>query len=208
MGDLFGVPITFGGGVTVSTEYMRIIDKRNLLNVRYLVRPASAPDPGPVYQDAAWKVYENPGGASRAWLVHETMSIPAGSPLPGFDPSQTALVDSGMDIPLEPKAPAAGEIATFSTYEANRIALKVHAQTRALLVLSETFDPGWRATVNGTRESTYRVDGDLRGIVVPAGDSQIVLTYAPRSFYLGTALTLLAFFGTAFLWVHGRRKPG
>jgi uncharacterized membrane protein YfhO len=63
-------------------------------------------------------------------------------------------------------------------------------------VLSKTFYPGWHAIVNGTGQRIYRVNGDLRGIIVPAGNSRVVLDYRPVSFYAG-ALSLLAFAGTA-----------
>ncbi|MBV8729923.1 MAG: YfhO family protein, partial [Acidobacteriia bacterium] len=72
-------------------------------------------------------------------------------------------------------------------------------KARALLVLSETLDPGWRAQVNGDKARIYRVDGDLRGIVAPAGTSRVVLHYGPRSFYAGALLTLIAFFGIAYI---------
>jgi uncharacterized membrane protein YfhO len=51
--------------------------------------------------------------------------------------------------------------------------------------------------VNGTGQRIYRVNGDLRGIIVRAGNSRVVLDYRPVSFYAGALLSLLAFAGTA-----------
>jgi uncharacterized membrane protein YfhO len=62
-----------------------------------------------------------------------------------------------------------------------------------LLVLSEVFYPGWYATVNGNEARIHEVDGALRGIVIPPGESRIVLKYAPWSVIVGGFLTVLAF---------------
>ena len=64
----------------------------------------------------------------------------------------------------------------------DRLDVDVHAAKRGLVVLSEPSYSGWKATVHGARAEILKVDGALRGIVVPPGDSQIVLRYAPTAF--------------------------
>ena len=64
---------------------------------------------------------------------------------------------------------------------------------RSLLVLSELYYPGWTASVNGKTQRIWKVDGALRGIVVPQGDSQVSLHYRPVSLYIGAALSVIAF---------------
>ena len=61
-----------------------------------------------------------------------------------------------------------------------------------MLVLSETYDPGWHATVNEV-STDINVDRDLRAAVVPAGDRHAVLDYRPWSVYAGAAFSLLTF---------------
>ena len=78
--------------------------------------------------------------------------------------------------------------------------LAVHAGSRGLLMLSETFYPGWRATVNGQPARILEVDGVLRGILVDAGDSHVTLQYRPWSVLVGAILTASAFLGTALAW--------
>src|SRR5205823_6033551 len=73
--------------------------------------------------------------------------------------------------------------------------------TSGLLVLSEVNYPGWRATVSsGLRENDaqvqdaqiYQVDGLLRGVEIPAGESRVELSYAPRSVLIGALISLLS----------------
>ena len=208
IGDLFAVSSIAGAGVTLPTDFVRIMGNRDLLNARYLVRLASAGEPGAIYQDSAWKIYENPASLPRAWIVHNVMATDyAGNQLPQFDPTRTALVDKASNLKLDPAAADEHETVSFSRFEANQLEVSVHAQSRGLLVLSETFYPGWHAKVRGKSEAIYQVDGDLRGVPVPAGDSQIVLTYAPMSVYAGGSLSLLAFIGTLYCWRRSRRAP-
>jgi hypothetical protein len=208
IGDMFGVPTTSGAGVTMPVDYWRMGSRTDLLNVRYLLTPASSTRPGAVYQDAAWKIYENPYAYRRAWIVHE--AIVASSPQralawlnqPGFDPHRTAVIDGGAV--LDPLAAGVPEAVAFVTLHANRLELKAHTGSRGLLVLSEMFYPGWQAVVSGVPARIYRADAGLRAVVIPAGDSVVVLKYRPWSVYCGGALTLAAFLGTFILVACGR----
>jgi hypothetical protein len=165
-----------------------------------------------VYQDKAWKVYENPSGYPRAWTVHETIVEPSTERAamrlgtPGFDARRTALVD--VPVAVEPLADGARETAQVSSVAPNRMELEVDAQSGALLVLSENYYPGWRAAIDGQSAPIYRVDSALRGLVVPRGHSRVVLSYAPASVYWGGLLTSLAFLGTLVaIWLRSRRAP-
>jgi uncharacterized membrane protein YfhO len=92
-------------------------------------------------------------------------------------------------------ATKAAEQAVISSYDPQGIELKVQAAARALLVLSEMYYPGWEAEVDGSPATIHKVDGAFRGILVPAGNSRIVLRYAPCSFTAGAALSLLTSVG-------------
>jgi len=210
IGDLFGVPILqSSAGATLPTDYMRIMGFTDLLNVRYFLTPASEPKPGALYQDPYWKVYENPSGYPRAWTVHETRIEPSAERAadqlgkPGFDARRTAMTE--VPLTLEPLAEGARESAQVSALTPNRMELEVDVQSRGLLVLSENYYPGWRATIDDRTAPIYRVDGALRGLVVPPGHSRVVLRYAPASVYWGGLLTALAFLGTLVaVWIRWR----
>ena len=95
----------------------------DLLNVRYFMKPATAPEPGAVYQDANWKIYENPQAYPRAWVVHEAAVEPVRRSLlhaldaPGMDPHRGALVNKPLDVTLEPVSDAALENVSLRSYE-------------------------------------------------------------------------------------------
>jgi len=207
IGDMYRVQSTHGAGATALKDLVSldVAGADSLLNVGYLVRPATASDPGPLYQDQNWKVYANPGACPRAWIVHEALAEPSAQRLidrllsPQFDPRRSALLSAPLDASLEPAADGARETASIHAYRSNEIQLSVHAASSGLLVLSEMYYPGWEATANGRELTIHKVDNALRGIVVPPGDSQVVLRYRPASVILGAALSLTAFLGTALM---------
>ncbi|HLK50862.1 MAG TPA: YfhO family protein [Bryobacteraceae bacterium] len=200
IGDAYEVPSVWGGGSGVITSYARLSATRPfhaLLNVRYIVRPSSAKDPGPVYQDGNWKVYENPGAYPRAWVVHQAVVESSPDAVfqrlqdPAIDWLRTAVVDEPLT--LVPRAGSgAAETVHFRSYEANRMTMDVTTESGGLLVLSEIAYPGWRATVNGRPAEIHTVDGALRGLTLAGGLNRVTLTYAPFSFYFGGVLTVLS----------------
>ena len=102
---------------------------------------------------------------------------------------------------LEPISTEATENIRFQSYEPNKLELTVRAESRGLLVLSEIYDPGWHATVNGRPARIWEVDGALRGIVVDSGDNKVTLRYLPGSVLAGALLTACAFLGVALAWL-------
>jgi len=216
IGDVFQVQTTWGGAATLVADYAQFMGHTDLLGARYTVKPATSTDAGSVYQDAAWKVYENPRAYPRAWLVHHTLTQPTLSELrkrldaPETDPHRVALLPVRLDTSLDPAKEGASEQVHVGRYAPNRMELDVHAAGRALLVLSELYYPGWAASVNGKPARIWKVDGFLRGIVVPLGDSQVSLRYRPASIYIGAAVTVAAFVSILsapiWLWLLRRRR--
>ncbi|PYT35673.1 MAG: hypothetical protein DMG58_01370 [Acidobacteria bacterium] len=211
IGDIFGIQTLGGGGVTLPINYKRLTDHAprfvDLLNVRYFLKPASSPEPGPLYQDSAWKIYENAQAYPRAWVVHDSETEPSPEKLvsrlgaPGVDLRRVALLAAPLDVRrpeagLEPLQNGAPEEVTVQRYQPNKLEIGVRARSRGILVLSELFYPGWRASVNGRPARIYEVDGALRGVVVNAGESHVALAYAPGWLTAGAVLTLAAFGGT------------
>ena len=67
----------------------------------------------------------------------------------------------------------------------NSVTIKTNVNHDALLVLTDIYYPGWIALVDGKKTKIFRVDGLVRGIVVPAGSHTIVYRYFPHTFQLG-----------------------
>lgn len=76
---------------------------------------------------------------------------------------------------------------------AARVRLRVTcAGPECLLAVARTFDPSWRAEVDGASVPSYVSDGFLTAVLLPAGSSDVVLRYANPLLALGAALTALS----------------
>jgi uncharacterized membrane protein YfhO len=122
------------------------------------------------------------------------------------DLHRAALIEHPLPIPPEPAKGNLSEKVRFIRYEANRMTIEVQAESRALLVLSELFDTGWRASINGRSAEIARVDRGLRGLSVPAGRSEVVLHYASAPLIAGSVVSGLWWAGSLGLALFNWRR--
>ena len=65
-------------------------------------------------------------------------------------------------------------------------------KTPGLVVLSDLWDQGWRAYLDGQQVPILRTNHAVRGVVVTAGNSELEFRYEPRSVAWGLKLAGLA----------------
>ena len=179
----------------------------DLLAVRFLTVPrmmASQLSPGlhrrwqKVGELAESIVFENSQAMPRMWLVGETVEAPVDallraiqeSVLPdgsAFDPGRVALIEEPLPDAIHCQD-TCGTV-QVDALEATRLLLRADAESRALLVLSEIFYPGWKARIDGVSVPIHRVDYCLRGIVVPAGSHEVELRFEPWSLRGGAVVS-------------------
>lgn len=182
-------------------------------------------------------VYENPGYLGRAFLSGNCMAIPDGPVLNSvllikkWDPEQFVfLPESPPDLPcvavndrdsssfMVPdasfeKGEGAVRITQGKSAEGeNNLApgeyrLQVDSARKQFLVLSDSFYPGWEASVDGQQVTIHRANQAFRAIVMPAGKHEVEFRYRPKSFLYGawiSGVTLIA--GIIFVSVSTRRR--
>jgi len=155
------------------------------------------------------KLYRNRNPLPRAWLVRDFKVMDSKEILSAmvdkdFQPDQMVLLE---EIPPSPEGggKGGGEV-EFLSETNNRLTLKVEVEERCILVLSDTYYPGWKVFVNGKEEKIFRANYHFRGLVLPKGTHQVEFIYSPLSFKLGAGITLV---GGALLligWVILRRN--
>jgi hypothetical protein len=113
-----------------------------------------------------------------------------------------------------PAAPASDEAGDASVIDATptRRVLRAERGTPGWLVVLQTDYPGWQATVNGQPAPLVRANGAFVAVPVPAGVSEVTLTYDPLSVRLGLLLSGVAVVGIIgaaahLLWQRRRRAP-
>ena len=75
------------------------------------------------------------------------------------------------------------------SWQDERVKLDVDAVRPALLVLNDSFFPGWQATIDGAPTKIFKTNGLVRGVYVGRGHHRIAFEYAPKSFALGLRIS-------------------
>jgi hypothetical protein len=178
----------------------------NALSPRFVVAPrtssASSADERPglgLIQDGPVRIWGNPEALPRVRLVGRVRSVDADREsvlsalvAPDFDPSREAVLEAA-GAPLDgfggdDRVGTARIVRDLPT----TVEVEVDAERAGLLVLADTWYPGWRATVNGRQVSVLPVNLALRGVIVPAGRSTVVFRFRPWWTGPGIAMSLLA----------------
>lgn len=184
----------------------------DLLNVRYIIVPAATPpdridlrglrrELPEVYRDDQVAILENVDALPRAWIVHDALRVGAGEALGllargAIDPRSTALLESHLPLLETPTDPTA-ESVTILFDEPDRIRLATRTDAAGLLLLSETYDPNWRAYIDGRPATTMVANHLLRAVPLPAGDHFVELRYESTSLQAGLMLSVLTAGGLA-----------
>ncbi len=80
--------------------------------------------------------------------------------------------------------------------------IEIREPGKGMIVISDQYYPGWRATSDGRELHLYRVNGIMQGIMVSEQDTLIHLSYQPMSYRLGIYLSLLGISIFVFiLWI-------
>ena len=62
---------------------------------------------------------------------------------------------------------------------------------KTALRISDSFYPGWEIFIDNNQSSVYMADGMVKGTIVNGTGSHIIeLKYKPRSFYIGSAISI------------------
>ncbi len=167
--------------------------------------PLLAPTDG---SDGLWR---NRAAAPRSFLVRRVRVVDdadaafAAVSAPDFRPLDEAIVETALDADLGGGPILPGETARVLRVTPTEVVVAVQASSPALLVVTDTHYPGWRARVGNAAAPLLRVDFAFRGVVVPPGPNEVAFEYAPASVAWGAALSALGFVLAAALWLRARR---
>jgi len=167
----------------------------DMLNVRYLIFRGPPPQRVQPWRigDDYW-ILRNPKALPRVFVPQRVETI--GDELRrltrmaanDFDARQLALIEQmHVDLPDSCRGSA-----TIQSEIPRRLVVDADMETRGLLVVADLWDKGWAATVNGQPAPILRTNHALRGVLLPAGKSQVIFQYTPSSFTWGLYLLVVA----------------
>ena len=126
------------------------------------------------------------------------------------DPHRTAWLDADQRVALTAYLPGTpplpSEMPAITVYKPHEVALDVALEQPCLLILADTYAPGWHLTIDGAPAPIHRANLMMRSAAVAAGRHHLVFRYEPPAFRIGIALSgaglaVLAVLAGAF-WFH------
>jgi hypothetical protein len=145
----------------------------------------------PVYEESnGARVYENINFLPRVRFVSNIMPVKnAGDAInilwsdDDLNPATTALVEG---LENEKFGLNDGVVLQTDFSKNNLVRLTVKTGEKGFLVLSDTWYPGWVATVDGREIQIYKTNAVSRGILIEGeGQHQVEFKFVPVSFYIG-----------------------
>jgi len=171
----------------------------DLLQVSTVILRAARKKPFPGASRIAvvgdWQVLRVQHPAGRASLLRSCRSAPTpGAALravyaPAFDPRREVVLDSGPDVSCGPSSPGG----TVRYRDLGPQEAEIHVQTPAagVLLVRDSWDEGWHASVDGRPEPVLHADFLLQGVPVPPGRHTVILRYDDPAVGLGLLGTVV-----------------
>ncbi len=171
----------------------------NMLNTKYfIVNPNSNP-------------ILNPNAYGNAWFAHNyTISngaLDEITKLKGIHSKESIVVDKPFEKYVSSKAFAKDSTATvtLTSYHPNTMIYDYQASSEQLVVFSEVYyaPNGWQAYIDGKKADHFRANYILRAMVVPAGKHKIEFKFEPKSYYVGTKVSLASSYFLILILIGG-----
>ncbi|RUL85072.1 hypothetical protein TsocGM_19025 [Tautonia sociabilis] len=100
------------------------------------------------------------------------------------------VVVEDPDRPLAPDAEASG-VAELVEERPERLVIRTRSDGDAYLVVADTFDPGWSATVDGEPAAIRPAFVNFRAVFLEKGEHVVEFQYRPAGFRLGLAVSIV-----------------
>ena len=147
------------------------------------------------YPPGSWIEVSEPMPRVRM-VTHALVSKSVANDVEQIDIAETALLDEPVEL-------GQGEVGTASivTDRPGFIEVVTSSSSRQLLILSESYHPGWQATEDGRPIRVMRAYGDFQAVVVEPGQRRIVFRFRPASFVTGAWISSLGICAALVLFV-------
>ena len=201
IGDWYGIEAfnAYAASVVDSLWQHHIFSPRvqDIIGIRYYFElTPQRSDLREVFQGRSGvKVFENAKAFPRAWAVHgagevaDSKQARAKLEDPQFDARHSVFLVGQAPPKL---ASCEGDDVWMPQHQPNYVMIRAAMNCRGMVILTDSWFPGWRTTVDGKPAKTYKAYGAFRGILVDTGHHVIEMRYRPWSVFAGAAMTLTA----------------
>jgi len=173
-------PFGFNRIITPQNASSRLVD---FLNVKYVLSTIESDEPklNLVFKNGNVFVYENTKVFPRAFFVINTKLVNSKQEAINvmFDEkillSNVAVVENVGNKDIFKNDWSMGKVKVLE-YGENKVILKTTNNGDGFLVLTDSYYPSWKVTIDNRETKIYLTDYNYRGIIVPKGEHEIEFT--------------------------------
>jgi len=146
-----------------------------------------------VWQGDDWRVYRYKQAAPRAFLASSVSFVEDWPDFKKeffsfeFNPQNQVVLRGPADV----FSLGQGKVEIVSIRN-NQVVIEMEADEAGVLVLTDSYYPGWKAFVDGAEIVIKRANYALRAVAVPAGKHEVIFKYQPLSFAAGRLISGLS----------------
>ena len=161
----------------------------NMLNTKYFILPLQQNQTIPL---------QNPYAYGNAWFIDKIRFVNNANEeidLVGkLNLRHEAVADKAFKEQLKNSVPQ-GKTSNvvLNSYAPNALSYTVNSDKGGVVVFSEVYYPGWKATIDGKEASLGRVNYILRALNVSAGKHEVKLVFDPTSVHTTETIAYIAF---------------
>jgi len=147
-----------------------------------------------------FSAYSIPGAHGRLYFAERACHYKPGTNFPtqvlslSQDTDAVAVVeDMGNAVPtIIPEISSGKGKAVFERDDTDDVLVRTECPLEGLLVLRDSWYPGWIAFIDGKRTPILRINGCFRGVIVPGGEHMVRFVYHPILVYVAGGVSLAA----------------
>jgi len=182
--------------VPVITNYSSLLD---LMNNRYIITPPNTPpalswfkkelstENGTVWSN--YRVVPRVLISARARVINSPVEILDFLKQSSYRPREEIIFEelppelflNGSDSPGN---------AVIEEYSSREIIIRAKLTSPGILLLNDSYSPGWRAYVDGEESKIYRANYLMRAVCLESGSHTIRFLYQPSSFTIGAIISI------------------
>ncbi len=195
----------------VRRDEARLLDLAGVTLIAVLPEAPEASSPAAIYRGRGAVLVPRPEAWPRAYVAQRVIpatSLDEAARLlsTGQPPRGSAIVEANRQAGAPGGLPAGGQVRLIID-SPRRVVLRAELPADGIVVLNDSWYPGWRAYVDGHETPILPANLMFRAVAVPAGAHEIELVYRPVSWVAGAIVTLLACLVAAGLLVWGLTEP-
>lgn len=159
------------------------------------------------WENDRWRIWEYREVLPRTFLTSHV--IVESDPQKIVDNLLDQKTDLRKTVIVETEAAAMSSdiqgVASITDYQPSSVTISVQTTGSALLFLSDTYYPGWRAFVDDIETPIYRANFVFRAVKVPSGQHRVRFEYDPLSWKIGLLLSVIGLVGFVLSLIYLRR---